>query len=211
MKNPFLKITSTTVVFGIFCFGLFLSNPQGVEASLNELDKQLIFEQKIEQIEDLLGTVISLQRDLEARKINGLDYINSNSLVKTKGEIQVMESPGSNAKVLGLQNANVEGLVSNDLRYRNGKIWWLINFELGVDGWVPEASLTRIPSVILNIDTNSDGNPDSKIRLVGEYELDKFIIENKGDGSQIKYIGKDLNKRLSLGTYRGYLNISLYL
>ena len=65
-----------------------------------------------------------------------------------------------------------------------------MSFRDGAEGWIDEQLLERIPSTILSIDEDEDGVPESRIRLVGTYDRDGFVVEPQENSTIIRYMGE---------------------
>jgi hypothetical protein len=69
-------------------------------------------------------------------------------------------------------------------------VWWNVSFRSSEEGWVNELFLERVPSIVIRIDTDQDGQSDVKIRWEGEYDLDRIVAEPGIDGTYIRYKGE---------------------
>ena len=66
--------------------------------------------------------------------------------VLNKNKIRIYGSP--NGEVIGSQNADAKGVITDGPRYANKDAWYFIDYESGIDGWVWESAL--VPDTTFN-------------------------------------------------------------
>ena len=136
--------------------------------------------------------VLILEREITTFGVieNTDNLINRNSLFKTIQQIELLAEADVDSEVVHTVETDVTGEVKDGPRLLGESAWWQVAFKDGEEGWVSEDNLERIPSVVIRIDLDQDGEPDIKMRWEGEYDLDGIVAEPGVDGTYIRYKGE---------------------
>ncbi len=148
--------------------------------------------------EQIIQLIITLQRKItETTGQTDTNLINRNSLVQANKDFFVKDAPYDKAGVVSAQKKGHLGEVVAGPVYYDASVWWNIDFIEGADGWVKEfTSVERVPSVIVSIDVNQDGVDETRFRLIGTYDREKFNVSATADGnSVITYDGEVLDNQ----------------
>lgn len=160
--------------------------------------RQLASDQEVEltslrsQLQQARESVVILEREMTTFGDfdNTDNLLNRNSLFKTVQSIELREEPNTLSEVLYSVENGVTGEVVEGPRLVNEEVWWKVDFRTEEEGWVSESFLERVPSVVIRIDLDQDGESDIKIRWEGEYDLDGIVAEPGTDGTYIRYKGE---------------------
>jgi len=160
--------------------------------------EQLAGNQEIEltslrsQLQEANESVVILEREMTTfgDSENSDNLLNRNSLFNTVEAIELRAEPSIQSDVLYSIESGVTGEVTEGPRLVNEEVWWRVAFRTEEEGWVSESFLERVPSVVIRIDLDQDGESDIKIRWEGEYNLDGIVAQPGTDGTYIRYKGE---------------------
>lgn len=147
-----------------------------------------------QQLRSSEETILSLEREMTQYRgqLPGENLLNANSIFKTVASVDLYELASSESSVVTTIDEGVMGEVKEGPRLVNGEVWWSVSFRDGAEGWTNEQLLERVPSTVLSIDEDEDGVPESRIRLVGTYDRDGFVVEPQEDSTNIRYQGEPI-------------------
>ncbi len=159
---------------------------------------QLASDQEVEltslrsQLLEARESVVVLEREMTTFGDfeNTDNLLNRNSLFKTIQSIELREEPNTLSDVLFSIESGVTGEIIEGPRLVGEEVWWKVSFRTEEEGWASESFLERVPSVVIRIDLDQDGESDIKIRWEGEYDLDGIVAEPGTDGTYIRYKGE---------------------
>ncbi|MFM2423720.1 MAG: hypothetical protein RLZZ70_105, partial [Candidatus Parcubacteria bacterium] len=116
------------------------------------------------------------------------NYVVPGGYIKTTKKVPVYEKPG--VKKMATVAKGSIGTVVGDPRLIKKVIWWRVQFDTTI-GWVRESEIERIASVTLSFDYNEDLLADAAIRLIGNYDVKKFVIEHERENAYmlVRYTG----------------------
>lgn len=199
-QSIFIAIFLTILVCLVLCLLFFLHEIK--ECRNNEVQIKSLQSDLVDRTSELSNLATQLHKAKESLVIleremttfndfdNTENLINRNSLFKTVQQIDLRIEPTVDSEVLHNIESGVTGEVIDGLRLVEGDVWWKVSFRSGEEGWVSEALLERVSSVVIKIDLDKDGKSDIKIRWEGEYDLDGIVAEPGTDGTYIRYKGK---------------------
>jgi hypothetical protein len=198
-------VISVTLLICVISYFLFLQPAISVlkQESLTKDNQiknleQLADNQEVEltslrsQLQEARESVVILEREMTTFGDfeNSDNLLNRNSLFNTVEAIELRAEPSIQSDVLYSIESGVTGEVTEGPRLVDEEVWWRVAFRTEEEGWVREASLERVPSVVIRIDLDQDGESDIKIRWEGEYDLNGIVAEPGTDGTYIRYKGE---------------------
>jgi len=136
--------------------------------------------------------VVALEREMTtfSESSNTDNLINENSLFTTIQDIELRSGPVADSDIKFEVSSGITGEVIEGPRLVGDEVWWNVSFRSSEEGWVNELFLERVPSIVIRIDTDQDGQSDVKIRWEGEYDVDRIVAEPGIDGTYIRYKGE---------------------
>ena len=200
----FIAVGSTLLISAISYFLL-------IQPTISELNQELVTkDNKIQELEQLVDnqeieitnlsnelltareSVVILEREMTTFGDfeNTDNLLNRNSLFNTVQPTELRSEPNIESDVLFSIENGVTGEVIEGPRLVNEEVWWKVSFRTEEAGWASESFLERVPSVVIRIDLDQDGESDIKIRWEGEYDLDGIVAEPGTDGTYIRYKGE---------------------
>ncbi len=158
--------------FHFLFIGLLLCIPGSLFAATTSNAEQSVLKEKLVQLE---------RQVLVHTGQKSTNYIVPNSYVKTTKKVSTYQTPG--AKKRHTVTKGLSGTVVGDLRLIGDEIWWNVQFSESVRGWVQEKNLERISSVSVNFDYNEDKTVDASVRLIGNYDSNKFVVAHERENA----------------------------
>jgi hypothetical protein len=205
-KKPFFILGTGIAI--LVCLALYFSIIGNEQKNLTEENnaKTLLIESLNKEIEtktvsleqlnltlhDTKEKLVTLEREMTTFNDheNVENLINRNSLIKTLQDLELRSHPDTDSEIKYEIGPNMTGEIIDGPRLIGDEVWWKVSFRSGEEGWVHEALLVRVPSVVIKIDTDKDGVSDVKIRWEGDYDLDGIVATQGVDGTYIRYKGK---------------------